>query len=152
MPMPMPKQNKYMKTLQKEATKFNSYIENENNVVSLESAQLKYFLDRDNEPTTIPKYGRSCESDRQCKMLGPGDVVMDYGSCTQGSCSMTNDMSQGFSGAGVVRSTTSLNADFFRGDPLIKSPPLSSQMFRNADSYELNLFRPSKLLYSTVDE
>lgn len=149
----MPKQkNKYMNTLQQEATKFNDYIKHETNVVSLEAAQTKYFLDRDKEPKLIPKYGKSCSSDDQCQMLGPGDVKMDYGSCTQGSCSMTNDMSQGFSGAGVVRSTTSLNADFFRGDPLIKSPPLSSRMFRTADSYELNLFRPSKLLYSTVDE
>jgi hypothetical protein len=146
------KQNVYMQTLKGEAKKFNKYIKNENNVVSLESAQLKYFLDRDNEPRLIPKYAKSCQSDDQCQMLGPGDNKMDYGSCTQGSCNMTSDMSQGFSGAGAVRSTTSLNADFFRGDPLIKSPPLSVLMFRTADSYELNLFRPSKLLYSTGDE
>ena len=158
MPKQMPKQQKYMThltthKLREKAKEFNNYIKDETNVLGLESAQLKYFLHRDNESDLIPKYGKSCKSDDRCQMLGPGDAEMDYGSCSSsGVCEMTNDMSQGFSGSGAVRSTTSLNADFFRGDPLIKSPPLSVNLFRPTDSYELNLFRPSKLLYSTGDE
>jgi len=150
----MRKQNNYMKMLdgQSQAQEFKNFIKDENDVVGLEAAQLKYFLNKDNEPNGLPKYGKSCTSNNECLMIGPGNVKMDYGSCTEGSCNMTNDMSQGFSGAGSVRSTTSLNADFFRGDPLIQSPPLSINMFRTSDSYELNLFRPSKLLYSTVDK